>query len=81
MEYRVVDYQGADGSWYNVDSGDPEPTRDDIEASDRLNLGFTDEDDNWHYRWVDGPFTVDDYWLDDVILEISDEYGIAIAAV
>jgi hypothetical protein len=79
VQYRVVDYQSADGEWINTDEGGPEPTDIDIESTSWVNIGWKDTDDNWHYRWVEGPFDKD-FWLNDAITEIADEYGITIAA-
>lgn len=79
MEYRVVDYMDTNGEWRNTDEGDPDPSEADILETPYVNIGFTDTDDNWHYRWVDGPFD-EDFWLDDAIEEIADEYGIGISA-
>lgn len=78
MNYYVVDYKDTNGDWRNTDQGDPDPSSDDIMASPEINIGWEDEDKNWHYRWVDGPFDAD-FWLDDAIVEIADEYGISIA--
>lgn len=78
MEWRIVDYQGTDGQWYNTDEGDDPPTDEDIENTPYVNVGWNDEDGNWHYRWVDGPFDQDDFWIDDAIYELSDAYGIGV---
>ena len=94
VEYRVVDYQhvNEDGSktWYNTDpkgqattdgnrmgQGDPEPTTKDIEASDWVNVGFQDEHGDWRYYWIQGPLD-EDFWIDDAIEQIVDEYGIVL---
>lgn len=77
MEYRVVDYLGHDGVWKNTDQGDPEPLDSEIEGSPEVNLGFVDQDGNWHYRWVDGPFD-EDFWLDDAAEQVADRYGYVI---
>lgn len=94
INYRVVDYEHVndDGEkeWRNTDpegelttdgqregEGDPDPTTEDIENSDWVNIGFQDSDGNWHYYWVHGPFD-DEFWLDDVIEQIIDEYGIVL---
>lgn len=90
--YRVVDYQDVGGTWRNTDpegrvttdgsrmgQGDPEPTTADIEASDWVNIGFQDDDGEWHYYWIFGPFD-EDFWLDDAIEQIVHEYGIAYGA-
>lgn len=74
-EYRVIDYMGEDGNWYHVPDGDPEPTTEDLMETPEVCVGFLDADDNWHYRWIDGPFD-DDYWIDDAIEETADYYGI-----
>lgn len=78
MEWEIIDYQGADGNWYNTDDGDPRPSDLDIESSPMINVGWNDVDGEWHYRWIDGPFS-EDYWIDDAIYEASDAYGIEIA--
>lgn len=79
MNYKVVDYQSGDGYWVNTDQGGSTPTETDIEGSPWINIGWEDQDQNWHYRWVEGPFD-SDFWLDDAITEIANEYGISIAA-
>lgn len=80
MNYRVVDYRNLNGEWINTDEGGAAPTDADIEDTPELSLGWEDEDGNWHYRWVDGPFS-DDFGLEDAIIEIASEYDISIAGV
>jgi hypothetical protein len=75
VEYRVVDYADASGEWVNTDEGAPEPTLEDIYEAVELNVGWTDTDGNWHYRWLEGPFS-EDFELEDAIAEASDKYGI-----
>lgn len=79
MEYRIVDYLGRDGEWKNTDDGDLDPQQSDILRADQINVGFTDNDGEWHYRWIDGPFD-EDFWIDDAIDEIADLYGIPVGA-
>lgn len=92
--YRVVDYRhtnpNGSTSWKNTDpegfvttdgsregEGDPEPTTQDIEDSPYVNVGFQDADGEWHYYWIDGPFD-EEFWIDDAIEQIVDEYGIVL---
>lgn len=90
ISYRVVDYQSTDGEWRNTDpkgmittdgsrygQGDSEPTVEDIEHTPWVNVGFEDKHGDITYKWIQGPFD-EDYWISDAILEIADEYGIAL---
>lgn len=90
VKYRVVDYKGSDGDWKNTDpkghvttdgsrmgQGDREPTPKEIENSPHINVGFWDRDGNIHYYWIEGPFNKD-FWIDDAIVEIADEYSIVL---
>lgn len=93
-DYRVVDYRhtNEDGSteWRNTDprgtvttdgsregQGDDPPTTQDIEESPYVNVGFKDSDGEWHYYWIDGPLD-EEFWIDDAIEQIVDEYGIVL---
>lgn len=60
-----------------IGKGHKPPTQKDIEDSPYVNLGFRDDEGEWHYRWVDGPFD-EEFWLDDAIGEIVAEYGIVL---
>lgn len=78
QEWRNTDPKGSvttDGS--RLGQGDPEPTTQDIEDSPYVNIGFQDEDGNWHYYWINGPFD-ELFWIDDAIEQIVDEYGIVL---
>jgi hypothetical protein len=90
VSYRVVDYQSTDGDWRNTDpkgsvttdgsrmgQGDSEPTVEDIESSPWINVGFEDADGDVHYKWIKGPFD-EDFWVDEAIEQIVDEYGIVL---
>ncbi len=57
--------------------GDPDPTTEDIENSDWVNVGFQDKDGDWHYYWLKGPFD-EEFWIDDSINEVINEYGIVL---
>lgn len=75
-EWRNTDPKGqvtTDGS--RQGQGDPDPTTEDIENSPYVNVGFQDSDGDWHYKWINGPFSAE-FWIDDAITEIISEYGI-----
>jgi hypothetical protein len=75
-EWRNTDPVGTvttDGS--RDGQGDPDPTTEDIENSDWINVGFKDSDGEIHYYWMDGPFD-DEFWIDDAIEQIASKYGI-----
>lgn len=93
-DYRVVDYQhelpSGEKVWRNTDpkgqvttdgsrmgQGDPPPTQKDIQISEWVNVGFTDEHGDTIYKWIKGPFD-SEFWIDDAILQIVDEYGIVL---
>lgn len=93
-DYRVVDYLHITGDgreeWRNTDppgqittdgsrtgQGDPEPTTEDIENSPWVNVGFQDTDGDLHYYWLQGPFD-EEWWLDDAIEQVVDQYGIVL---
>lgn len=94
VDYRIVDYLhiADDGTeeWRNTDpegkvttdgsrfgQGDSDPSVEDIENSPYVNVGFKDVEGDWHYYWIDGPFD-EDWWIDDAIEQIADEYGIVL---
>lgn len=90
VNYRVVDYQDTSGNWRNTDpigktttdgsrtgQGDPEPTVEDIESSEWINVGFEDKNGDITYKWIKGPFD-EDFWVSDAIIEIASEYGIVL---
>lgn len=77
-EWRNTDPEGSittDGS--REGQGDPDPTTEDIENSDWVNVGFQDKDGEWYYYWIQGPFD-EDFWIDDAIEQIVGEYGIVL---
>lgn len=65
----------TDGSRYG--GGDPDPTEQDIEDSEWVNVGFLDSDGEWHYYWIRGPFD-EEFWIEDAIEQIIAEYGIVL---
>lgn len=92
--WRIVDYQHEleDGTkvWRNTDpkgkvttdgtrmgQGDPKASQKDIEISDWVNVGFTDKHGDTYYKWIQGPFD-SEFWIDDAIEQIVDEYGIVL---
>lgn len=93
IDYQKVVYDdegNAEKVWMNTDptgekttdgsregQGDPDPTTEDIENSDWVNVGFKDFRGEWHYYWIQGPFD-EDFWIDDAIGEVINEYGIVL---
>lgn len=78
LEWRNTDPKGApttDGA--RMGQGDDDPTTEDIENSPYINVGFKDADGDWHYYWISGPFD-EEFWVDEAIVEIVDEYSIVL---
>lgn len=65
----------TDGS--RMGQGDPDPTTEDIENSDWVNVGFQDKEGEWHYYWLKGPFD-EEFWISDSIEQVTGEYGIVL---